>query len=188
MVEQYGLRKQFWLLFMENKNPKYGSMQQWRRAEPKAYQSALKMGLLPNICNKLDWNHVYPNAKNYTYKKIGLVCKDVKYLVDNNLISDIYVMKKNNDLFYFFDVKLFNDEFEPYRDLLIADGKSIGFGILNKRGVKPKRFKTYYLQSKLLTYKEIKLGYDTIYKKQSLIYDKIIDYFLGKNFAHLKNI
>ena len=41
---------------MDNKNPKYNSLAEWKKAEPKAYLAAKNKGLLDEICNLFGWS------------------------------------------------------------------------------------------------------------------------------------
>ena len=177
------------------KNVKYRSLQEWRYSEPKAYQAALKMGLLPKICNHLDWEHRYPRAKSYTLKSMANFYRDAKYFKENDLIEHVWIKKRHQKSFYVFDLKLSREELNQYEEqngwlrngmysqkLYIGVGFSHDITLNNKRYGKQK----ITLCSQLLTNKQIENGYLDVFHKHSVLYDKIIDYLLGEKFAHLK--
>lgn len=71
---------------MDNKNPKYNSLAEWKKAEPKAYLAAKNKGLLDEICNLFGWSSKI-KFEDYTEDEIfnlALRCKTFDAFVNNH--------------------------------------------------------------------------------------------------------
>lgn len=181
---------------------KYRSFELWRKNEPKAYQAALKMGLLPKICAKFKWDHKYPNAKNYTYTRMGIIYRHLKFIKETGLINNISVIKQKKEFYYLIETSIPITDFKKYeeinsdtRQILICDKKRIGVGFFLEPVVRRNK-KLVRLSNAVFTLpvkcfrktkKEINDGYLDTFNKHCILYEKMVDYILDEKFAHLKN-
>jgi hypothetical protein len=173
---------------------KYYNLGQWRKAEPNAYNAAIKLKLLPKICQRFNWSHNYPKALNYSLKPLGLFYQNIKELKNNCDILKIEVVTNKKQLRYCIHIK--ECDFKGYRELICVNKLRVGVGLLSVYIKQPHQNKTFrdfgyyiqkfYLDVKLLDDKDIRKGCLDYFEKQSILYDKIIDYLLDDKFAHIK--